>query len=80
MKKKGCGVKRQKHHASTRPRSTRVYRRDFSAMRAEAMGKVLTPAEQAVWERVHRHDYRPWELRGSAENARRFFPEKLIVL
>ncbi len=56
MKKRKRGVKPHTRLTRTRPRSARVYRRDFSAMRAEAMDSVLTPAEYAVWERIHRHD------------------------
>ncbi len=56
MKKRKCGVKPHKHRASTHPRSARVYRRNFASLRAEAMDSVLTPAEQTVWRKVHRHD------------------------
>ena len=57
MKKKKRGVLHAKPRASISSRFARVSHKDFAALRAEAMDNVLTPAEQAVWERVHyRHD------------------------
>ena len=57
MKKKKRGALHAKHRASTHPRDSRARREDFAALRAEAMDSVLTPAEHAVWEKVHhRHD------------------------
>lgn len=56
MKKRQRAALHRKQRANAEMRAAHVYRRTFAEMRAETMNSLLTPAEYAVWNKLHRHD------------------------
>lgn len=53
MRKKTRTAKYAKNRVRTHPRAPRAYCRSFAEKRAEAMDSMLTPKEQAAWNKIH---------------------------